>query len=89
MAISSADRLAQLRQEERHLAKAKSDIFDGKRRLLEQGDRVRELRAGGHDTGQAERLVELLMRILAEWERHRELIEQRILYLQEQAGPPS
>ena len=40
------------------------------------------LRASGHDTAQAERLIELLKHTLIEWERHRALIEQRIAYLE-------
>jgi hypothetical protein len=46
--------------------------------------RVRELMAGGHDTRQAERLVDLLKQSLVEWERHRILIAQRVTYLQQE-----
>jgi hypothetical protein len=40
--------------------------------------------AGGHDTRQAERLVDLLKQSLVEWERHRVLIAQRVTYLQQE-----
>jgi hypothetical protein len=47
-----------------------------------------ELRAGGHDTTQAERLVQLMKDTLTEWERHRILIEDRVAYLESGSYPP-
>ena len=90
MAASLADRSAQLDAEQRMLVKADRDIEEGWQRIRDQEDRVRELMAGGHDTRQAERLIDLLRQTLIEWERHRRLIAQRVTYLQQQveAGQP-
>jgi hypothetical protein len=84
MAISLAERTAQLDAEQRLLVKADKDIDEGWQRIRSQEDRVRELLAGGHDTRQAERLVELLKETLVEWERHRVLIVQRVAYLRQE-----
>ena len=73
---------AELQTERDHLAKAKRDIEDGWLRFRRQQKVVADLRAGGNDTRAAERLVELTSETLTEWERHRSLIEQRILYLE-------
>jgi len=81
MAVSLAERTAQLTAEQNVLVKADQDIQEGWQRIRNQEDRMRELMASGHDTGQAERLVELLRQTLIEWERHRVLIVQRIEYL--------
>ncbi|MHC4047677.1 hypothetical protein [Bradyrhizobium sp. 23AC] len=90
MAIFLAERTAQLNAEQNLLVKADQDIEEGWQRIRNQEDRVRELMAGGHDTRQAERLVDLLKQTLIEWERHRVLIEQRVEYLRQEvaAGPP-
>ncbi|UPK24408.1 hypothetical protein [Bradyrhizobium sp. 195] len=84
MAIPLAERAAQLNAEQTLLVKADKDIEEGWQRIRNQEDRVRELMAGGHDTRQAERLVDLLKQTLVEWERHRVLIEQRVRYLQQE-----
>jgi hypothetical protein len=72
----------ELRAEKAQLLKAEKDIEEGWRRLRNQQDLFLELQASGHDTTQAERLVELLRQSLVEWERHRTLIEQRVAYLE-------
>ncbi|UWU89929.1 hypothetical protein [Bradyrhizobium sp. CB1015] len=87
MAISLAERTAQLDAERRLLVKADHDIESGWQRVRDQEDRVRELMAGGHDTLQAERLVDLLKQTLVEWERHRTLIEERVTFLQREVNP--
>ena len=79
---SVAYRAEQLRAEKVLLVKAETDIEDGWKRLRNQQDLLRELRAGGHDTKQAERLVGLMMQTLVEWERHRTLIVERVAYLE-------
>jgi hypothetical protein len=71
----------ELQTEREHLAKAERDIKDGWLRLHRQEQTVADLRSGGHNTSEAERLVELTSKTLEQWERHRSLIEQRILYL--------
>jgi len=91
MATSLAERIEQLHAEQRLLVKADTDIDEGWLRIRSQEDRVRELRAGGHDTLQAERLVDLLRQTLLEWERHRILIVQRVKFLQREvdSAPPA
>ena len=86
MAISLAERTAQLDAEQNLLVKADKDIEEGWKRIRDQEDRVRELMAGGHDTRQAERLVNLLRQTVVEWERHRVLIEQRVEYLRHEVA---
>ena len=82
MAAFPTDPLEQLRAEKALLIKADRDIEEGSRRLLHQQQLLAELQADGHDTRQAERLVLLMQQTLVEWERHRTLIEQRIVYLE-------
>jgi hypothetical protein len=82
MSEDSTYRAAQLDAERALLLKADHDIEDGRTRLRHQQDLLLSLQTAGHDTGQAERLVQLLRRTLVEWERHRELIEQRVAYLE-------
>ncbi|MCK1359701.1 hypothetical protein [Bradyrhizobium sp. 199] len=84
MSISPAEQTEQLDAEQRVLVKADRDIEEGWQRIRKQEDRVLELRAGGHDISQAQQLAEVLKQTLAEWERHRVLIVQRIAYLQRQ-----
>ncbi|MBB4262004.1 MULTISPECIES: hypothetical protein [unclassified Bradyrhizobium] len=84
MTISLTERTAQLDAEQRLLVKADKDIEEGWQRIRDQENRVRELMADGHDTRQAERLVDLLKQTLIEWERHRVLIVQRVNYLRQQ-----
>lgn len=81
MATPKTER-AELAAERALLVKAETDIEQGWQRLRNQQDILRELYAGGHDTRQAERLVQLLHETLVEWERHRVLIEQRVAYLE-------
>ncbi|WFU20854.1 hypothetical protein QA649_22275 [Bradyrhizobium sp. CB1717] len=87
MAVSLAERTQQLHDERRLLEKADLDIEEGWQRIRRQEDRVQELQAGGHDSRQAERLVELLKQTLTEWERHRTLIIQRVNYLEQEVEP--
>jgi hypothetical protein len=82
MADVTPNRAELLRVEKNLLVKADSDIEEGRKRLRNQEDLLLELEAGGHDTKQAERLVELMKATLAEWERHRTLIEDRVAYLE-------
>ena len=84
MIIDAAYRAEQLRAEKLLLVKAETDIEDGWKRLRNQQDLLRELRASGHDTKQAERLVGLMMQTLVEWERHRILIVERVAYLEKE-----
>ena len=82
MADATADRAELLRAERDLLLKADSDIEQGRQRLRNQENLLIELEAGGHDTKQAERLVEVMRTTLTEWERHRVLIGERVAYLE-------
>ena len=84
MPISFADRTEQLRREQQLLVRAVEDIDEGWNRNRDQQYRLDQLHEGGHDTRQAETLVELLKQTLFEWERHRILIEQRVAFLQKE-----
>jgi hypothetical protein len=85
MAASPADPAEQLKAEKTLLVKAEKDIEEGWQRLRSQQQLLADLQAGGHDSRQAERLVQLLRETLIEWERHRVLIEERVAYLERQA----
>ena len=88
MVSLAADRAKELRAEKALLVKAEFDIEEGCKRLRNQQDLLLELKVGGHDTRQAERLIQLLKDTLLEWERHRVLIEARIAYLASSSDPP-
>jgi hypothetical protein len=74
-----------LMAEQRHLAVADQHILDGYARLLQQRKIVARLRASGGRIEQAERLIEVTSRTLAEWKQQRDLIALWIRYLQAQA----
>ena len=84
MAVFPVDPAEALRAEKAQLVKAEKDIEEGWRRLRNQEQLLSDLQAGGHDSRQAERLVQLLRETLIEWERHRVLIEERVTYLEGQ-----
>lgn len=84
MAVFPVDQTEALRAEKAQLIKAEKDIEEGWRRLRNQQQLLSDLQAGGHDSRQAERLVQLLRETLIEWERHRVLIEERVNYLERQ-----
>ncbi|MDE1933204.1 hypothetical protein [Bradyrhizobium sp.] len=87
MTAFPADPAEQLSTEKALLVKADSDIEQGWARLRNQQLLLSELRASGHDSRQAERLVQLLQQTLVEWERHRALIAERVNYLERQFCP--
>ena len=86
MAGSPGQRAEALRAEKALLVKSEDDIRLGRERLRHQQDLLQELQADGHDTEQAQRLVELMKATLVEWERHHVMIAERIAYLE--TGPP-
>ena len=73
---------SQLVNERQQLAKAVQHIELGWARFRRQEHALDELRAHGRDTVEAERLQGLTSRMLIEWERHRQLIAERIAYLE-------
>lgn len=81
LSATAAELAPELEAERWLLTKAQTDIEQGRVRLRNQEDLLAILQASGHDTLQAERLVLVLRQTLVEWERHRNLIEQRIEYL--------
>jgi hypothetical protein len=79
---SAAERAVELAAEKALLVKSEDDIQRGRQRLRNQEYLLLELRTDGHDTRQAERLVELMKATLVEWERHHVMIAERIAYLE-------
>jgi len=80
--MSAAEWAEELRAEKALLLKSQNDIDRGRQRLHDQENLLLELRADGHETRQAERLVELLKDTLVQWERHHVMIAERIAYLE-------
>lgn len=78
--------MPELEAERGHLAKADRDIADGERRITAQLLLIEELRTGGHDTNEAERLLLALRQTLEGWWEHRTLIVQAIARLER--APP-
>jgi hypothetical protein len=68
--------------EEAQLRKADAQIESGRLRLLKQERLITALKASGRPMVEAERLAALFRDTLAEWERHRALIVQRLAYLE-------
>ncbi|MBI5260800.1 MAG: chemotaxis protein CheB [Bradyrhizobium sp.] len=79
---TSAERPAQIEAEKRMLAKAEADLENGRTRLRNQKALLTIVHDSERDAEQAERLAALLRQTLIEWERHRNLIERRIAYLE-------
>ena len=72
----------EIEEERRLLRKADADIERGWSRLRDQQELLVSLRASGQHSVAGERLVDVLLQTLIEWERHRELIVQRLRYLE-------
>lgn len=81
----------EMRAEEDQLRRSHACISAGLRRLRQQEDLIRHLKAAARPAGEAERLGALMRDNLAQWERHRALIEQRLAYLRGRVGlaPPA
>lgn len=77
----------EIRTKQDQLRRSNASISAGLRRLRKQEDLIRRLKAAARPTGEAERLGALLRDNLAQWERHRALIEQRLAYLKGRASP--
>lgn len=71
-----------------HLRQADQFIEEGRVRLLNQQNLVFDLSERGYQTKEAQRLAELMAQTLAEWQRHRQLILQRLDTLTGVALPP-
>jgi predicted DNA-binding ribbon-helix-helix protein len=65
------------------LIKANRDIAEGEQRICEQTQRLATLRREGDDMRQAVRLEQAFSATLEEWKRHRELIQARIVHLEQ------
>lgn len=81
-----AHRAEQLQAEQELLLKAEADIEAGWKRVRSQEKLLSELQAAGYDTRDGERLTDLMLQTMVEWERHRTLIEQRVAYLKAAQG---
>jgi hypothetical protein len=73
--------IGELDQERATLAHADRDIASGQDRIERQRALLMSGRLKGPDIEEAERLLGALQSTLAEWERHRALIVERIAYL--------
>jgi hypothetical protein len=73
---------SELASEREQLVRSVQLIERGWVRFRQQQEALADLHAHGRDTVQAERLLGLMSRMLIEWERHRQLIEDRIVYLE-------
>ena len=73
---STAKIALELEGEKRLLVKADADIEAGMARIRNQRDLLSSLEAAGANSREAERLVDLMEQTLAQWQRHRALIEQ-------------
>lgn len=71
-----------LDDEREHLAKADRDLADGERRISAQVLMIEQLRATGHATDAAERLLLTLRETLEAWLGHRVLIVEAITRLE-------
>ena len=71
-----------------HLRRADQFIEEGRVRLLNQQNLVSDLGERGYQIKQAQRLAELMAQTLAEWQRHRQLILQRLDTLNGVPPPP-
>jgi hypothetical protein len=84
---STAKMALELEGEKRLLVKADADIEAGLARIRNQRDLLSSLEAAGASSREAERLVDLMEQTLAQWQRHRALIEQRIAHLEHEVLP--
>ena len=57
-----------------HLAEAEEKIKEAKARITDQERRIEQLTADGHDTGQAERMLANLKKMLQTMVQHRNII---------------
>jgi len=71
-----------------HLRRADQFIEEGRVRLLNQQNLVFDLSERGYQIREAQRLAELIAQTLVEWQRHRQLILQRLDTLTGVALPP-
>ena len=80
--VTSATVDEQLQCERQALALAEQHVSEGTERLRRQQVIVLELRLKGFATEQAQRLADGLHATLREWMRHRDLIFDRVGYLE-------
>ena len=82
MPIAVENLSGQLSSQHELLLKAGAEIETGRHRVAAQERLLSNLQAAGRNTAAAERLSDLLKRLLAEWERRHDSIAQRIAYLE-------
>jgi len=76
--------MTRLSKEEFDLDTAERHITAAEHRIGAQALRVESLRKGGHDTKEAERLLEAMRQMTTQLHQHRELILQQIARLKAQ-----
>lgn len=76
----------ELEREREALEEADGDLAEGQDRVDRQAALIAEMRAKGLDTAEGERLLKLLGETLWHWEQHREMIVERIAYLEGKSG---
>jgi hypothetical protein len=76
------DHAMELNSERATLVRSRRDIAEGEARVRNQAGIAARLRADGHDSDGAERLLATFEATLAEWRTHDRLIEERIAYLE-------
>ena len=74
--------MSNLGLEREHLITANRNITDGERRISAQALLTERLRSAGHETTDAELLLQTLQETLETWRRHRDLIVQEIARLE-------
>jgi len=72
----------ELERERLVLEKAERDIVAGEGRVRDQLRLALRLHASGEDTVGADRLLETFEATLAQWRAHRDLVVERIAYLE-------
>jgi hypothetical protein len=85
MVEPAEDLSVQLSSQRALLRKAEVEIASGRHRLEAQERLVSILQASGRNIAAAERLSDVFKRLLIEWERRRQLTEQRIAHLEHEA----
>lgn len=88
MAPPANDLTRRLSRERERLVEAEAEIGSGRHRLEAQEHLLSKLEGSGQNTAVAARLSDIFKRLLVQWERRRQLIEQRISYLEHEDRRP-
>lgn len=86
MAISRSTAMSELEGERRTLVLADRDIREGEARIAHLRQLIDREGLSGRDAARAEDTLGIFLATLQQWQRHRELIVQRIAYLEGLTG---